>query len=538
MPNGFAYLALFAWPVAALLFLRRQPLPVGVAVALVGGLLLLPVKPVLDLPLLPAYDKNLAAILAALLVFWQHDARPAGAYRRAAAGEREYTVLPGWIPANIPIRICLVCLIGGAGVTVMQNSEPLVYGPRVIKGLATYDAMSAILGMIVIVLPYLIGRKFFSTSRSQQQLLVVLSIAAVLYALPALYEIKMSPQLNRMVYGFFPHSWLQHYRGGGWRPIVFQSHGLVLSIFFTMALLASIAAARLDRSGRKARFMAAAGLLFVTLVLSKSLGALAIALIMAPIMLLGSARVQILTAMAVSVLLLTYPAFRSAGAIPVGRIVEVANDINPARAESLLFRLNNEDILLEKAARKPLFGWGDFGRARVFNERGEDISVTDGFWVIHLGNGGWVRYLSILGLLCFPILQLVLLRSSREIGTAAALSLIVAANLVDLVPNAGLTSLGWLLAGSLAGLLERRGVTGTQPGDLQDAGMPARSTLSFRPGRVSEGPAPPARPSLYTPGRGNDPPGRKTPAQPLRSSPFIPRAGRRKGAAQDLLESS
>ena len=58
-----------------------------------------------------------------------------------------------------------------------------------------------------------------------------------------------------MVYGFFPHSWLQHVRGGGFRPIVFMNHGLVLGIFLSMAVVASAIMVRLStRRGPHALF--------------------------------------------------------------------------------------------------------------------------------------------------------------------------------------------------------------------------------------------------------------------------------------------
>ena len=51
------------------------------------------------------------------------------------------------------------------------------------------------------------------------------------------------------------------------------------------------------------------------------------------------------------------------------------------RAGSLEFRLDNEDMLIARAMQRPLFGWGGWGRARVHDEDGKDISVTDGLWI-------------------------------------------------------------------------------------------------------------------------------------------------------------
>src|SRR5262249_12273027 len=37
-----------------------------------------------------------------------------------------------------------------------------------------------------------------------------------------------------------------------------------------------------------------------------------------------------------------------------------------------------------------LFGWGGWGRSRVYDENGSDITIQDGLWIIVLGmNGLW-----------------------------------------------------------------------------------------------------------------------------------------------------
>ena len=48
------------------------------------------------------------------------------------------------------------------------------------------------------------------------------------------------------------------------------------------------------------------------------------------------------------------------------------------RAGSVQFRLDNENMLAKKAMQQPLFGWGGWNRARVFDESGNDLTVTDG----------------------------------------------------------------------------------------------------------------------------------------------------------------
>ena len=60
----------------------------------------------------------------------------------------------------------------------------------------------------------------------------------LVYSLPMLFEIRISPQLHRWVYGYFPNdAFVQQMRGGGFRPVVFFPHGLALALFTAIALL-------------------------------------------------------------------------------------------------------------------------------------------------------------------------------------------------------------------------------------------------------------------------------------------------------------
>ncbi len=446
MPNILAFCAVFSWPIVATIAFRRLPLAAGISAALLGGFLLLPTRTAVDLPMLPSFDKNVSAILAALLLVLLS--------RDTPARQNGIDALPGWIPGSIWVRLCLASAVGGSMVTAVLNSDPLIYGSQVLPGLSLYDGCAAILSLSILFLPFIIGRKYLASSLAHRHFLLVLIVAAVLYAIPTLYEIRMSPQLNRDIYGFFPASFLQHLRGDGFRPIVFLNHGLVLSLTLSLATLAALASAR-HIPERRSLLVLLAAFLFVTLILSKSLGALAITLLFAPVILLFPTRGQLLVAAGIAVVILAYPALRAQGVLPVDRIVELAEQIDVERAGSLQFRLEQEEALLAKAESRPVFGWGGWGRARLYDSSGKDISVSDGTWVILFGQGGWVLYLSVLSLLCFPVLQLsIQARRLEPDGVTAALAVLLAANLVDLLPNSSLIALTWTIAGALTGRLE------------------------------------------------------------------------------------
>jgi hypothetical protein len=89
----------------------------------------------------------------------------------------------------------------------------------------------------------------------------------------------------------------------------------------------------------------------------------------------------------------------------------------------------------------------------VYDSSGNDISITDGEWIIQFGTFGWVGYLSLFGL--FALAGWRAMRAiGRETTTAAielgGLSLMLAINVVDLLPNASMMPVTFLVAGSIA----------------------------------------------------------------------------------------
>ena len=61
-------------------------------------------------------------------------------------------------------------------------------------------------------------------------------LGGLIYVPLCLFEVRMSPQLHNMVYGFAQHSFGQTVRGGGWRPMVFMQHGLAVGLFMSVML--------------------------------------------------------------------------------------------------------------------------------------------------------------------------------------------------------------------------------------------------------------------------------------------------------------
>lgn len=445
-PFATVWVALFGFPLIATVFYARWTLPFATAATVVCGYLLLPERVMIDPPLLPPIDKNTVPAFSALVLIWLASRNP----------QRAENMLPGWLPRDRIARLLIAILFIGAFGTALTNTTPIIKPGDNLPALKLYDGFSMALAVLTTLIPFLLARKVMATPDGQKTLAVFIVGAAVVYAFLALWEVRMSPQLNNHVYGFFPHSWIQHKRGGGWRPIVFLKHGLLVGIFFATAIIITFGLFKSGAAGKRAKFLAAGIWLLITIVLCKVLGALALTLLFLPVLLLTPQRVQIIVAFSFGMIVLMYPVLRNADLIPTDTVIGWAELVDTERAASLEFRIVHEDMLLVKAARKPLFGWGGNARSRVFNERGEDISVTDGYWLILFGQGGWARYIGEFGLLLLGIFRLMFLPRDRIDPITVTLAFALVVNLIDLLPNAGLTPVTWLLTGALVGRSELR----------------------------------------------------------------------------------
>lgn len=451
----FGYIVLYTWPLVVFAFFRAWPPAVAILASIIGGYLFLPTGLSLDLPGLPTLNKDTipatSAFIAALIT----------------QGTSKPTSLQGWFPKKSLPKVLIVVLALGTCLTALTNRDPLFYGPLVFPPLRVWDILSSLLSATMMLLPFVLGRKYLAHPEKQWLFLKALVISGVGYSLLALYEIRMSPQLNYMVYGFFPHAWEQHIRPGGYRPLVFVQHGLWLAMFFAMCVLAAGGLAKYlkEKSGRA--YLLLCIWLLMTLFLSNSLGAFLIATILIVVVFVLNIRLHFAIAAVFSGIALLYPMLRGADLVPVNTIIEWVSNLSVDRADSLEFRVVNENYLLEKARERPLFGWGGWGRSFVYDPAtGDGISlVADGYWVGAIGVGGWARYLSEFGLLCLS--SIVLFLRARRFGLGpetAILSLVLVANVIDLLPNATITPITWLIAGSLWGRLEfaRVSVTDTE----------------------------------------------------------------------------
>lgn len=421
--------ALFGWiPIVVFLFVII-PIRRALLATMVLGFLFLPQAYIEMRGGLPDYTRYTAMAAGAFLALLILDFSRLAQYR------------PSWV--DLPAIIW--CFIGIAS--------------SVSNGLGFYDGISAtITRMLGFGLFYLYGRIYLADVEGLRLLLMALFLGALVYVPLCLFEVRMSPQLHNIVYGFHQHDFSQTMRLGGWRPMVFMQHGLALGMFLCTTTLLGIV---LWQGGYLARFggfeLLCLGGLLVTLVLCRSSLAL--------LLFAGGVGVMLATRWLRSpwpLLLLTlvpigYSTARLTGVWDGRELVDMAATyVNVDRAQSLEFRLDNEDLLIDKALERPVLGWAGWGRSRVIvNGR---VTITDGYWILALGRNGLVGLLGLTLMHLLPAWLLIAWVPARQWFEPDALlvfgcALFLALYMVDNLLNAMNTPFTMLAAGATLGLL-------------------------------------------------------------------------------------
>jgi hypothetical protein len=434
------------WPLVTLVMFRRWPLERALIWSLLGAYLFLPPPPAaFDFPLMPPLTKESLPSVATFFICLYHcgKARP----------------LRALIPEGLVTRALVLLFVLSPIATVATNTDEVFFGRIGLPGLGLKDMVALVLLQFILLMPFLLARAHLATAKGLRELVLAMALGGLIYSLPMLIEVRLSPQLNIWVYGYFQHMFEQMIRQGGFRPIVFLYHGLWAALLMVMAMTCALALAREADERRRVLWLVAALYLGAVLVLAKSLGSLLYGIYLVPLALLLPTRLQVRIAGIMVLVAIAYPVLKGAGYVPVDWLLEKAGAIDPDRAASLRFRFDNEDILMERALEKPLFGWGSWGRNQIFDPvSGAILTVSDGRWIILIGIFGWVGYLAEFGLIALPVLVLWL-RGAALAGSGAGplvgpVALLLAINLIDMIPNATLTPLTWLFAGAVLGLAE------------------------------------------------------------------------------------
>ena len=281
-----------------------------------------------------------------------------------------------------------------------------VFMSSYLNGLGLYDGCAeTVRQTITWGLPYFIGRAYFSDLEGMRDLAVGIFIGGLIYIPFCWFEIRFSPQLHLWIYGFRQHSFAQNMRDGGYRPMVFMQHGLMVAMWMSMTALIGTwlwKSKTIRQVWDMPMYMLVPALL-LTAYMCKSKYALL--LLMTGIGMLFMVQWLRMRWIVIALLLIppTYM-FLRADRIVTGEslIAEAKSLFGEERAGSLAVRINNENELAKRAMEHPWFGWGGWGNARVQGDDGKDL-VTDSLWIITVGKAGWVGLMALTVMLLLPM---------------------------------------------------------------------------------------------------------------------------------------
>ncbi len=375
------HIAMLGWiPVAMGLFLLLKPRR-AVMVGYILAMLFLP-NYQYEIPKLMDYTKFTAASIGLLMAALIFDWRTITNFR------------PHWV--DIPMAIwCIVPFMSS-----MANDTGIhdYYG--------FYDGMSSSLYQTFTWgIPYFFGRVYLTDHQALKEMAIAMVIAGLIYAPLCWFEIRMSPQLHNWTYGFTQHRFGQSRRGGGWRPMVYQQHGLALGMIMAMAAMCAgwLWRAKTIRKISSFPMSLIAIFLLITVVFVKS--SFALVLLMVGVCAYYSIKIMRhpLPLLILIFMIPTYQFVRTNGSFTGETLVNIAETVfSSDRAGSLQFRLDNEDRIIEHAVTaKPWLGWGTWGEYMV-----DEDTVADGMWVITFGKYGFIGLASLtLALLTPPFLM-------------------------------------------------------------------------------------------------------------------------------------
>jgi len=431
MPNNVAYLALLMWPLVAIWLYKKKEVIPATFWTIVGGYLLLPVGVQFDFPLIPALNKETIPAVMVLLCC------------RYSTGLK-IKLLP---PKGIERNLILLFFAGSVGM-VLTNGDVVDEPTRFIQALSYRDTVSVILSQGLLLLPFTIAIQLIRSYDDQVELFKLIVLAGLLYSILIVFEIRMSPQLHKWIYGFFPHTWAQQLRYGGFRPVVFLGHGLWVSIFLVAVLGASLILSNLKVSVTKRFNSLIVTYLVLLLYFSKGFGAMilgSIFLIVTKVIGRMSQRIAI----SIATLAILYPLLCIVDIFPHQYLIDLVEPVNMRQAGSLQYRFNQEALLLERATEKYIFGWGGWDRYKLPN------SVTDGYWIIVFGKYGLIGFISIFGLMFTSIWKVAIIRiglvNKIEYKLLGTHSLLLSLLMLDQLPNASINPLFWFMFGALVG---------------------------------------------------------------------------------------
>jgi hypothetical protein len=328
------------------------------------------------------------------------------------------------------------------------------------NGYSLYDGFASIAyHTLTWGMPYLVGRLYFNDLKAMRELAVGIVVGGLLYAPLMWYEMRMSPQLHRIVYGFTQFDFSQSKRYGGWRPMVFMQTGLSVATWMSSA---AVTAFWLWKTKVVPKVMGikmgwVTLILVGTSLLDHSVGAVALMFLGMGVLWLTSITKTGAWALAIALIPLVWMAARIPPDFWTGQGFEdFVRQYDKRSADSIHVRLHSERKLVDRALEEPVYGWTGY-KFNVNEQTGKILGIPDQMWVIMFGKCGFIGLISMTVAMLLPMPLLMWKIAPRYWGLAstapaAALAMLVTLHMCDMLFNAMVNPIFLLGAGGIVGM--------------------------------------------------------------------------------------
>jgi hypothetical protein len=192
MGNSVAYLMLAIWPVVCLVLFRTQKVERALIWSILGGYLFLPPLTEVNLPFVPAFDKasipNLSVLLIVLFAVKQK--------LRLWPESR----IAQWLVVGLVLSAIPTVLTNGDPISfqVLRGAYPILFEVGQLPGQSVRDIGSVLIAQVLMIVPFLLARHLLASEDGLREILLALMVGALIYSVPSLIEIRLSPQINVM----------------------------------------------------------------------------------------------------------------------------------------------------------------------------------------------------------------------------------------------------------------------------------------------------------------------------------------------------
>jgi hypothetical protein len=488
--------ALYTFPLVALFFFSRLPPHRALILTILAGTMFLP-----EVQLSPvggdAPDANEFVLL--ILKFIKPNAICIAALIGVVVFDfkRLRTFRPRWF--DLPMFFWCV-------LTYFSNRE---------YGIGAYDSFAMTRDKTLSWgVPYFLGRIYFQDLGNFRDLAIGIFLAGLYYAPLCIYESFKYPTAHRSLYGFFPGPENEVFRWGGYRPVAFMSHGIMLGLWVVTTFVTGFwlwwTGAVTELTVWPFRRPIGMGKLLLVLAVAtatvRSMGAVCLG----GACLLGIFQMRwvrlpvILVALLVASPVYLYLCISSGGEISK-EITQFLRDVGMSedRIASQVYRFHEEQRLLLHYQKRPALGWGDFSddwrKAPRIAKGDYPTAVVDAQWIATLAQFGHWGLIALWLTMLLPVARFMIVHPPRlwfdpALAPAAAVAIVLMLYMLDNLSNSFQNEVYILCAGALQSVV---GARLPSPQDEVHEPEPEEQDVPPEP-PLEEPPSPPRRPGVLT----------------------------------------